>query len=217
MATLTVYSTSDDGYIESGNAVYATMQSGSGLSVDSTLLWRTGQTLDAGTYYGFQGFLSFDTSALGSGATINSVTLDLFCPTGGDSSTTDFTTAVAEYDWSSGGLTTADWRDATALGAFTDRATRASAGISENAYNQFTDVSLGSVINKTGTTYLVLFSTRLKAGTTPTNSEQVQWEEGGAGASPSPRLTIDYTPAATTATTHPRGLRNLRSLRSLRG
>jgi hypothetical protein len=201
MASLVVYSASGDGYIESGNVTYATMLSGSALSADTTDQLRAGQMLETGTYYGFIFYLDFDTSALGAGATVSAAVLDLFL--NDDDAVAAFTTAVAALDWSSGGLTTADWQNTSALAALTEVATRASAGVGAG-YNAFTDTGAGlaSIVNKTGHTYIVGWSTRMEAGTTPTLHEHIIWEGGGAGASPSPRLTITYT-AVTTTTVRP--------------
>jgi hypothetical protein len=205
MASLVVYSASGDGYIESGNATYATMQSGSGLSADTTDQLRFGQMLDTGVYYGFQAFFDFDTSALGAGATISAAVLDLFL--NDDEDGTNHNCRIAAYDWSSGGLTTADWRNAAALSGMTDVATLAANTAVSAQYYAFSDTGpgLASVINKTGHTYLIGYSDRQKAGTIPTLHEHMIWEGGGAGASPSPRLTITYT-AASGADTPGRGL-----------
>jgi hypothetical protein len=168
------------------------------MSADNTLQLRAGQTLITGVYYLFQMFLGpFDTSPIGAGGTINSATLDLYLSD--DEVLTGFTTAVASYDWSSSDLSAADWRDAASLSALTDVATRSSVGPTGGSaqYYPFSDTGpgLASVINKTGNTYLIGYSTRHKAGTAPTNAEFIIWEGGGAG-SPAPRLTIDYTAGA---------------------
>jgi hypothetical protein len=215
MASLVVYSASGDGYIESGNATYATMLAGSALSADNTDQLRFGQMLEAGVYYGFQAFFDFDTSALGAGATISAAVLDLFL--NDDDDATDHVQTVAAYDWSSGGLTTADWRTNAQLSAMTDVATLTASTAVSAQYYSFSDTGpgLASVINTTGHTYLIGYSNRLKAGTTPTLHEHMIWEGGGAGASPSPRLTITYTPGAASDVLGGR-LRAMRAFRGLR-
>jgi hypothetical protein len=195
MATLTLYSPeANDGYVESGNVTYATMRAGSALSADNAGPIRAGQTLDTGTYYGFQFFIGpFDTSPIGGGGTINSAVLSLFLNDDDDVTNHNCRIAgISDY----GTLTTADWRDAAALSALTDVATLAASSATAAQYYDFSDTGpgLASVINKTGNTYLIGYSDRQKAGTTPTNQEYMIWEGGGAG-SPAPRLVVDYTAA----------------------
>lgn len=196
MTVSTIYPSSD-GYIESQNNTYSTMLAGSTFTVNTAgASIRAGQTFLTPTYYGFQCFMAFDTSVVGSND-ISAVELSLYGDS--DDSTTNFTMAIGAYDWSSGGLTSADWRTTAQLAAITDLATFSSS-IFGFSYNIFTNASGGTpfiaAINKTGTTYLMGYSVGLKAGTpAPTNNEYMLFVSTEQGGVQRPRLIITHAPA----------------------
>ena len=89
--TLTVYSTSSDGYIYNSGSTYSTVQGASTGTINSTGTyitigqWKTGFPA---TYYIYRGFVFFNTSALPSNAYLDNATLSLYKKD--DYSTTDF-------------------------------------------------------------------------------------------------------------------------------
>jgi hypothetical protein len=190
--TLTVFASTGDGYIRSRSATAATMRSGGTFTVDTvgTSLF-VGQSWDTTEYHGWISYLDFDTSALTADATFTaSPTLSLYCVS--DSSTTNFVARLyTGYDWSPGGLTSADWR--TSFN--TNTATFAVSGITVGAYNDFVEngTNLQAAINKTGITYGYLASNRLVAATDPTNDEFVVFRSADqSGTTQDPKLIIPY-------------------------
>jgi hypothetical protein len=197
MATLVVFGDPSDGLIESSNATYATAAAGSGLFTDTTTVAgdAVGQAFFTPTYYVMEFFLSFDTSALGSGATVTAADIAIYGSA--DSSTTDFTIRAAALAW--GTLTTADWQNTTALAALTILATwNTATSFSTAAYTTLTDSGgMAASVNKTGNSQYVLWSSRHQASTTPTGAEYVQIHQSDeTGTTNDPKITITYTPAA---------------------
>lgn len=146
-------------------------------------------------------FLSFDTSSIPDTDDIESVVLSLYVAN--DGVDTNFTMEARLYDWSSGGVTSADWQDGTELGAATLLATFSTAGLTEGAYNEFTPTAAFlSNIDKTGTTYIVVSSDRQRLGITPTNAELVGiFTANEADANKHPKLVITHSTAGATTLT----------------
>lgn len=196
MATLTAFSTADSGSVLSSDSVYATANTGASLQV-STLFTSLRNSLDAPTYELQQAFLAFDTSALGGGATISSVALSIWGIADASLDDGSWTVEARSFDWSSGGLTEADWRTAAQLAALTRVATfsiTATGDWVSGAYNTFTEdgSNFQSAINQIGTTYLVLHHSG--QGSAPTGSNQVVGESQEAlGTDNDPKLVITYT------------------------
>lgn len=191
----TVFGDTTDGYIESFNAVYATARTGGGTltavsATDSNIL--VGQANLAG-FYCEEGFIGFDTSAINDSDVISSVVLDLWLVT--DSSTTDFTCEARVFDWGAT-LTTADWISGASLSANTLVASISSSGIgATGAYKTFTSQAafLTAPNLKTGITNLVLDSDRHVAANSPTNNENLGFDDANtAGTTQDPKLTITH-------------------------
>lgn len=208
MSTLTVYADTSDGVIISADSSsYSAVLAGTGsglmantdrvkLEFDVGGMYQVGigQMYVGGPgYMVVEGFLAFDTSALGSGVTVTDAKLSLYCTD--DYSSQDFTVEAFAIDWG-GSLTTADWQTDSDLGSATKVATLATSGITTSAHNEFSDVALASNINKTGYTYIVLASDRTRTGTAPDTGGTPEFvhfssaDESGTGQDP--KLTVTY-------------------------
>ena len=201
VTTATFYASTADGYLSSRDDDYSLARAGTGASLASSPTASegyVGQAADGAPGFLYQcteGFLSFDTSSIPDDAAILSVTLSLYGDT--DSSTTDFTINARAHDWGAG-ITTADWVAGASLSAKTLLATFATSGWSVAGYNDFTsEAAFLTAINKTGTTYIILSSSRHEGNNTPSGDEYVQWETANnTGTSKDPKLTVVYSEAA---------------------
>lgn len=196
----TVFAGTNDGMIISDNATYSTARSGSGLGVDSSNLYA-GQYHQV-TFVCLEGFLAFDTTAIADADTVSAVVLDLYLVD--DVSTgSDFLVEARERDWSSGGLTTADWVAGASLSGLTLMASINTSGIgATGSYKTFTSEAafLTATNLKTGTVYLLLSSSRTRTGTAPSTStdEYVGFRTAEqSGTTEDPKLTITHAGAAT--------------------
>ena len=176
--------------IDSFNATYTTARSGSSQSLLGDMV--VGQWF-GGIYGCREAFVKFDTSSLPDGATITSVLLEMKLST--DSSVTDFIAEVYVKDWGAA-VDTGDWVAGASLSGLTRVATIDSNGIgATNAYKSFTsDAAFLTAINTTGTTYLMLASSRHRAGSAPSADEQLYWAQNAGNQ---PKLTVTY--ASTTS------------------
>jgi hypothetical protein len=199
MTVSTFYADTADGFIETSDAVYSTSRAGAGFTVDTTgERLSIGQVLVGGVYYCMETFLPFDTSAL-AGEDVSSAVLGLYGSDDNDASNL-CAMEVAAYDFGAT-VTSADWRDGTALGGLTVRATCAAASFSAAGYFDFTTGTLGEVVVTGGTTRLVVFGARTRTNSTPTISEYVKvWSANEVQAGERrPRLVVTHsTPAAPT-------------------
>lgn len=198
MTTATFYAGTADGYLSSRDDDYSLARAGTGalLSFNTTATeGYVGQAADGNPGFLYQcteGFLSFDTSSLPDDAVILSVTLSLYGDT--DSSTTDFTINARAHDWGAE-ITGADWVAGASLPAKTLLATFATSGWSVAGYNDFTsEAAFLTAINKNGTTYIILSSSRHEGNNTPSGDEYVLWETANnSGTSKDPKLVVEYT------------------------
>lgn len=200
MATLTVYpgAGGNDGIVSSTNATYLTARAGSGLVVsDTSGVPNVGQLNILGNYSCYEMFVQFDTSALGASAIVSAASLKLVLIL--DSSTNDFTNEARISNWGAS-LTTADWVAGASLSALTSVATLSTSGIgATDSYKTFAEngTNFQTNISLTGTTYLLIDSSRHVAGNVPgaNVSEFVGWEatERNAGTSTDPKIDITYT------------------------
>ena len=204
MSTLVVYSDTTDGYINSSDGTvyfgpqgsYASARTGSAFSVDTSLgTFIVGQSYywDVnGQYQVWESFAGFDTSSIGSGS-VSAATLRL--TSNSDGSTTDFTVEARLHDWGTG-LTSADWVAGASLSGKTLLAHYATSGgfVNGTGYD-LVDDAFAANINKTGTTRLLLCSSRTTAGTAP--ADQVDeyiyaYSADQAGTTQDPKLTVTY-------------------------
>jgi PKD repeat protein len=196
--TLTVYSTSSDGYIYNSGTNYNTVQSAStGKVVNSSATYITiGQRRQpenlSFTYYIYRGFVFFNTSALPSNAYLDNATLSLYKKD--DYSSTDFTITIqnGQPTFPHNPLQTGDYGKSHYSGN--------GGGLNTSRFvNGRNNITLTNLnwINKTGTTKLCLRSSRDINGTTPTGSEYVNVYSANAmdpnpDVSYKPKLIISY-------------------------
>jgi hypothetical protein len=164
-----------------------------------------GQFHDGTDYNIYQGFLLWDTSAIGSD-TVHSVTLAVQGNFGGDQSVIDFVIDAFVRDWG-GTLTTADWCDSdTDLPSMTKVASLSTVGFSTAAAydNTFTsEVAALASINGSGNTMWMLASHEHVIESPSIANEYVTIRGSSSGA----RLTIVHgtlhavSPDADTTTT----------------
>jgi hypothetical protein len=161
MTTYTIYANTNDHYVSSNNTTYSTARSGGTLSDDTTNdQWDGAQWIFSGTtYYCFEYFVSFDTSAIPAGTP---ALIQLKQTVGSLVSAPSQTINYAQSAWSGG---TGDWIAGASLPT-------AEYAISvENATaagTQLSSTSAPSDIPRSATYELVGYSSLLKAGTAPT-------------------------------------------------
>lgn len=196
MTTSVIYADATDGYIDSGNAAYATARSGGTLSVDTTATnYQIGQYESKG-YHCDESFAQFNTN-IGSGASISSAVLSLYGGFGKSVTApgAEFTIEARVHDWGVA-LTSADWVAGASLSAKTLVAHFASSGWVTAAYNDFVNDAMPANVNKTGQTLLLLDSSRHVGNNTPgsTGTEYVQpYSTDQTGTTTDPKLTLTYT------------------------
>lgn len=196
--TTTVFSATGDGIILSSNNTYATAQSGSNLTASADDGLFVGQYKSGAPYTIYQGFQRFDTSSIPDGDIVSAAVLSLYGAEA-DASATDFNVEVRLFDFSSGGLTTADWRTLAQYNALTLLATFATSGYNTSGYNAFTESggAFANAINKTGTTYLIMASSRFSSSNAPTGDEYVGFfDPSEAGTTTDPKLVITHAAPA---------------------
>lgn len=191
----TVYAGTGDGGIESHNPTFSTAISGSNLVANTggTTHW-CGTTI-GGDYWVQQLFFGFDTSAIADTDTVSDATFSLWANTGNFSREMVFRGWT--FDWSSGGLTTADWRTPAQLQALTELFSYPkSSAIGTTAYTDFTNTgtALASAINKTGTTYILVSDDLNETSTAPlASNNDVEWRMANySGTTSDPKLTITH-------------------------
>lgn len=206
MATLTIFSDNGDGWVDNNNATYATARSaGTGTSansgntsIDASIVSRS--ILFGGLYYSNRGFFPFDTSVLGSGATVTGATMGQYIEVSAVYNTnSDSLSVVQTSQASTSSLATTDFGSVT----FTDGGSKTLASFS--VANQYWTWTLNGTglgwINKTGFTKIGLMSLNEINNTTPTGLNQLggPWYfSDNTGTSKDPYLTITYTTPVTT-------------------
>jgi len=200
---LTVWSTTADGYVNGNNNVsYSQARSTANTAVSNQYSVQVGQVYAGGYWNCIEGFVSFDTSSVGAGSTVTVATLSLYAKE--DSTLTDFTYEARIKDWGAS-LTTADWasgdpNDAGSLDEYTLVASRSTTpGWSTAAYSALTSgAAFLSNVAQTGTTYLILDSSRHLAGNEVVTYEELDvWaSEDGAGTDRDPKLYVEWTEGA---------------------
>ena len=194
MATATFTSGTSDGsaYWKGPLASYPSATE-SGVQSDEAYFY-VGQFKSIDNYFVYQAGVSFNTSSLGAGATITGAALSL--AGNWDSSNTDFDIEAFIYNWGSG-ISTSSMRTAAQLNALPRVAYLPTSSFTVNAQATFTDLGLAPYIDKTGTTYIWLCSSRWRSGTAPTGDEYVTpWSANTGTAAYRPTLTVTYTTSA---------------------
>ena len=199
MSTLVVYSDTSDGSLESKHASsVATAQAGNLLSVTATAYTVIGQFNDLGEtgyYYVWEAFLSFDTSAIGTdavSAAVLSVTSDI-----SDNSETDFAIEARLRDWGTT-LTTADWVAGASLSGLTLLGSYPTAsGFVPGTTYDLSDTAMAANVNKTGSTRMLLDSSRHVAASAPATDHVYIRPADYTGTTSDPKLTVTYAAGAT--------------------
>jgi len=189
--TLTVYSTSNDGYIYKSDTDYTRGQTATTGTVNSS-----GQSITIGqkkvtnipaTYYVYRGFVLFNTSSLPSNAYLDNATLSLYKKD--DYSTTDFSITVQNGQpvFPHNPLQSSDYNKNWYSG---NGGTYNTSGF-HNGYNNITLSNL-NWITKGGTTKFCLRSNRDINANTPTGNEYVNVYANEKGSGYQPKLVVVY-------------------------
>lgn len=202
MTTTVVYSGTPDGQVAcaTSSAGYAACRNGTATKVVQAALayFTVGQhyyydpDYEEDQYAVYEGFLSFDTSGIDDGDTVSSSTLRL--TSNADVSDTDFTLEVRSRDWGTA-LETTDFVAGADLSGLTLLAskTTASGWTAGTAYD-FTDSAMPANVNKTGSTRMLVCSSRTTGNNTPTGNEYVQiYASEYTGTTSDPKLTVEHT------------------------
>jgi hypothetical protein len=189
--TMTIYTSSSDGYLKNSSSNYmnswnaATASTGFYLSNQISI----GQNKYGSTYTINRGYVFFNTSTIPTNANISNATLSLYkCS---DSSDTDFLITIqnGQPTYPHSPLQNTDYYKAYYSGNGGTLNTNAFG----NSYNNVSLTSNGiSWINRTGWTKLCLRSSRDIDCNTPTGSEYVTVYTSEQGSSYTPKLTITY-------------------------
>ena len=184
--TYTLYPVTD-GHLSSASTSYATASSGSGLTLSTGFL-VVGQNRAGSNRTCYESFLAFDTS--GVVGTIQSATLSIYGSS--DLSDTAFTIEARLHDWGAT-LETADWVAGTSLSSKTLLATFATTGFSTSSYSALVSESaFAANINQSGTTRLLLCSSRLTTGVDPVGAEFIFARSSSfTGTANDPKLVIE--------------------------
>jgi hypothetical protein len=191
--TLTVYSTSSDGYIYKSSGNYTTARTSSTGTVSSTTTYISiGQKKDptgppTSTYSIYRGFVFFNTSSLPSNAYLDNATLSLYKKD--DLSTTDFDITVqnGQPTYPHDPMQTSDYN----MNDYSGNGGTLTTGGLHNGYNNMSLTNL-NWITKNGTTKLCLRSSRDINGNTPTGNEYVNIYANEQGSGYQPKLVIHY-------------------------
>jgi hypothetical protein len=190
--TLTVYSTSSDGYIYNSGTNYNTVRTASSGTINSsgtfiTIGQKKVQTIPSPTYYIYRGFVFFNTSSLPSNAYLDSATLSLYEKD--DYSTTDFDITIQNGQpiFPHSPMQSGDYNKNFYSG---NGGTYNTSGF-HSGYNNMSFTSLAWVA-KGGMTKLCLRSSRDINGNAPTGNEYVNVYANEQGSGYQPKLVVVY-------------------------
>lgn len=193
MTTTTFYPViAGDGTVYGDDPVFLTARAGLGA--------LGGDDNDTNLYIGsnvgyrcHQACISFDTSSIPDGDTVTAATLSIWVI----AHATNHILQVKAYDFGTT-ITSADFVPGATFATLTTLATLdMSTGITDGAYNAFTEVSNGlrSAISKTGTTRFIINTDKFSAGTAPGAAEYTQAASADTAAQTSdPKLVLTYAP-----------------------
>jgi hypothetical protein len=148
---------------------------------DGASLWVT-KTLSSGTYYNDVSFLRFNTSSIGSGATVTGATLDLYVIS--RSSANSASLLADYYDFGGEPSGSDDW----VLTSSPAILSKSVSSLTANAVNSITITDL-SGINTTGITGIRLTLSEI----TPTGTNNVRIAAYEHTTAQEPRLNVTYT------------------------
>lgn len=193
MATYTIYSSTEDGYIQSSSTSYSTARSGGSLSSNNTVEIGIGQNRSGSTRSCYEAFFLFDLSDVAGEATQATISLyGLY-----DLSTTNFTAEIRTNPWG-GSLTTADWVAGGDLSGLTLLASFDVTGFSTSGYNAFTsEAAILTAVDLHGSLEVIAHSSRHRISNDPSGAEMV-WvvQADASGTSQDPKIDIESEEAA---------------------
>jgi hypothetical protein len=188
--TLTVYSSSNDGYIYTSNPNYYTGRNAStGTVGDSASTLYIGQRKFGSTYFQYRGFVLFNTTALPSNAYVDTAVVSLY--KNSDYSSTDFSLTIqnGQPTYLHNPLQSTDYNknDYSGNGGSFNTS---GFGSGYNSINLNSDGR--GWLNKTGWTKLCLRSNKDINGTAPSGNEFVIVYASEQGSGYQPKLVITY-------------------------
>lgn len=190
--TTQFFAETTDGYIGCTSLVsYVDCRAGMTLNTDTVNNMSVGQwfsVVPANTWAIQRSGVEFDTTSIPSDATISSVTFGVMWAT--DNSLTDFHLRLHSSNWTTGGLTNADWTmllDGTAIGSIASSA--------DYSADTWITISVPAVfINRTGNTQFSMISWEDTNNSAPLDEEFTDlWHADMTGTSYDPYLNITYT------------------------
>jgi hypothetical protein len=187
MATVIIFST-NDGYVQSDDVVYATARTGPGDSVGSSRI-RAGQSLGYTCYEGYLDFAvqSRPQEALASAALSLNVLSESFDVSDGEwrVRVRDYGASIETTDWVAG----EDLAGLTLVAHVAESVVEAAVG----AYFTFVDDALVANLVLDGNTRLLIHSDKTQVGTVPTgNAFAICYNSTTAGTASDPYLTVEY-------------------------
>jgi len=212
VSTLVVYSDTSDGVIDSADGYddeydgwdgdYAVTRSGTGVVLEAVtgLIVAVGQLGAASFYWVFwvyEGFLGFDTSSIPDTDTVSAAVLRV--TSYADYSTTDFDIQARLRDWGTT-VTTADWVAGADLSGLTLLGSYAtSGGFTATTGYDLSDTAMAANVSKTGSTRMLLCSSRTTNNNAPTGAEYVNiYSADETGTTRDPKLTVTYAAGGST-------------------
>lgn len=196
MSSLTVYANIEDGHAAANNATYSTAKTAA-TSVDNTgLTFNVGQWFFSAAYNIYEGFISFDASAIADTSLVTAATLDLNV-SALDASGSAFTLKVGYRSAWTPPLDTSDWVNSGTIESAPsiDAAgcSIASGSIATSAYNVMTLSNLSN-ISLTAKTKFLAYTDRMVSSSAPPGAEYVTINSADTtGTTSDPRLVITYT------------------------
>ena len=188
--TLTVYSSSNDGYIYTNNANYNTVRNASsGTVASSANTLYLGQRKFGSTYFIYRGFVMFNTTALPSNAYIDNATMSLY--KNSDYTSTDFLLTIqnGQPTYPRSPLQSTDYNKSYYSG---NGGSFNTSGFGSGYNNINLNTNGISWLNKTGWTKLCLRSNRDINGNAPTGNEFIIVYANEYGSGYQPKLVINY-------------------------
>lgn len=199
--TLAVRSTTADGRVQSTSTggTWSAARGGATLAARSATNPETIVASVSGSdYIAGQFFMDFDTSSLGSGATLSNGVFTIYGSGTAETNTNSYDIQIRPYNFG-GSVTTADWVDCNPTTGWTNPTLMAHLALgswnqTSGTANNFTVDSYADV-SKTGSTYVVMGLSGLGSTTSPTGANSLAFRTADqSGTTSDPLLTVTYTP-----------------------
>lgn len=196
MSVLTIYAdTNDDWLLYDTGGAYATAIEANGYAAQGAGRLAMMISQNPGYFRLCQAGVRFDSSPLGSGASISASVVSM-CAEGAIDSTSRYVEAFV-YDWGAS-FVGADARLSSQINALTMVAKRQLTSLSDGTRYDWTDVAMVANTNKTGYTYLVCTEDYFRLAEQPTTNHWVSFKDADtSGTTSDPTLTVTYTTSTT--------------------